>query len=90
MVSLNDLGTVEAIRDFGMNFGLLKYFRLYGMRQQLELLHFLVHSWDPMDQDFHIGGKVFPILIDDVYFLIGFSRRGAPISLLGFSSGLNN
>ena len=45
MVSLNDPGTIEALRDCG----LLKYFRLSGMRQQLELLQFLVHSWDPTE-----------------------------------------
>ena len=60
MVSLNNPGIVEALK----NCGLLKYFRLSGMRQQLELLQFLDHSWDPTDQAFHIGGKVLPILID--------------------------
>jgi len=45
MVSLNDPGTVEALR----NYGLLKYFKLSGMRQQLELFQFLVHAWDPTD-----------------------------------------
>ena len=31
VVSLNDLDTIEALRDYG----LLKYFRLSGMRQHL-------------------------------------------------------
>jgi len=83
MVALNDPGIVEALRDCG----LLKYFMLFRMRQQLELLQFLVHSWDPTDQPFHIGGKVLPILIDDVYFLIVLLRHGAPISLSGFAHG---
>ncbi len=83
MVSLNDPGTIEALR----NCGLLKYFRLSRMRQQFELLKFLVHAWDPVDQDFHIGDKVVPILIDYVYFLTGLLRCGAPISLSGFSCG---
>ena len=77
MVALNDPGTVEALK----NCGLLKYFRLSGMRQQIELLQFLVHAWDPTDQVFHIRDKVVPITIDDIYFLTGLSRRGAPISL---------
>ena len=33
MISLNNQGTVEALK----NCGLLKYFRLSGMRQQIEL-----------------------------------------------------
>ena len=38
MISLNDPSTIRALRDCG----LLKYFRLSGMRQQIELLEFLV------------------------------------------------
>lgn len=34
MVALNDPGAIEALRDCG----LLKYFKLSGMRQELELL----------------------------------------------------
>lgn len=83
MVSLNDSGTVEALK----NCGLLKYFRLFGMRQQSELLQFLVHAWDSIDQAFHIRDKVFPILIHDVYFLIELLRCGAPISLSSSSRG---
>ena len=28
-----------------------------------------------------------PILIDDIYFITGFSRRGAPISIVGSALG---
>ena len=83
MVPLNDPSTIEALRDCG----LLKYFMLFGMRQQLELLQFLVHSWDPTEQVFHIWDKVLPILIDDIYFLTRLSRRGAPIALSGSARG---
>ena len=83
MVSLKDLGIVETLRDCG----LLKYFRLFGIRKQLELLQFLFHSWDPKNQAFHKGDKVLPILIDDIYFLIECSRHGAPISLSGSARG---
>ena len=38
MIALNDMGTVRALRDCG----LLKYFKLSGMRKQIELLEFLV------------------------------------------------
>ena len=83
MVALNNPGTFEAVK----NYWFLKYFKLSGIRQQIELLQFLVCAWDPTDQTFHIRDKMVPITIDDIYFLIGLSRRGAPISLSGFSHG---
>jgi len=69
------------------NCGLLKYFKLSRMRQQIELLQFLVHAWDLTDQTFHIRDKMVPITIDDVYFLTGLLRWGAPISLSGLAHG---
>ena len=77
MVSLNDLSTLRALRYCG----LLKYFCLLGMRQQIEPLEFLVRAWDLAIQAFHIRKKVVPITVEDVYFLTGLSRRGLPISL---------
>ena len=62
MISLNDLGIVRALRDCG----LLKYFWLSGMRQQIELLEFLVRAWDPAIEAFHIKNQVVPITIEDV------------------------
>ena len=83
MVSLNDPGNIKALK----NCGLIKYFKLSGMRQQIELLYFLVHEWDPLDQNFHITDKMVPITIDDIFFLTRLLRRGAPISLSRFSCG---
>ena len=83
MISLNDLGTVRALIDCG----LLKYFHLSGMRQQIEILEFLVRAWDLDIEAFHIRNRVVPIIVEDVYFLTGLLRRGFPISLLGFSLG---
>ena len=79
MISLNDPGTVRALRYCG----LLKYFRLSGMRQKIELLEFLVQEWDPAIEEFHIKNQLVPIIVEDVYFLIGLLRRGLPISLSG-------
>ena len=67
MIDLNDSSTVRALRYCG----LLKYFKLSGMRQQIELLEFLVRAWDPMIEAFHIKNQVVPIIFEDVYFLIG-------------------
>ena len=83
IIFLNDMGTIRALRDCG----LLKYFHLSGMRQHMELFEFLVRAWDPEIEGFHIRKKVVPILVEDIYFLIGLSRRGLPISLLGSTLG---
>lgn len=42
---LKNQGTVNALK----NCGLLKFFCLSNMRQQMELLQSLVHAWDPID-----------------------------------------
>ena len=83
MISLNDPGIVRALRDCG----LLKYFKLSGMRQQIEILEFLVRAWDPAIEEFCIKNQVLSIIVEDVYFLIGLSRRGLPISLTGSTVG---
>ena len=83
MISLNDLSSVRYLRDCGLP----KYFKLSGMRQQIELLEFLVRAWDWVIEGFHIKNKVSSITVEDVYFLTGFSRRGLPISLIGSTVG---
>ena len=83
MIALNDLGTVRALRDCR----LLNYFKLLGMRQKIELLEFLVRAWDLVIEAFHIKNQVVCITVEDVYFLIGLSRRGLPISLSGSTVG---
>lgn len=81
MVSINNQGTVVALR----NCGLLKYVRLSNVKQQIKLLQYLVLSWDHTDQGFQIRGKMIPFTIDDIYFLTGLLRQGAPISLSRFT-----
>jgi len=46
MVSLHDSGTVTALR----NCGLLKFFRISSMRQQINLLQYFLNAWDPTNQ----------------------------------------
>ena len=79
MIALNDPATVIALRDCG----LLKYFKLSRMRQQIELLEFLVRAWEPVIEAFHIKNQVLSITVEDVYLLTSLSRRGLPISLTG-------
>ena len=40
-----------------------------------------------MIEAFHIKNQVVPIIVEDVYFLIGLLRRGLPISLSGSTVG---
>jgi hypothetical protein len=83
MLALHDPVTVNALR----NCGLLKFFRISSMRQQINLLQYLLDAWDPTNQVFQIRGKSIPLTVVDIYFLTGLSRRGAPISLSGSARG---
>jgi hypothetical protein len=75
--------TIAALR----NCGLLKYFRIPGMRAQVRLLEYLVHMWDPDQQVFHVGVHTLSLDIEDIYFLTGLSRRGYHVSLTGSRGG---
>ena len=83
MIVLQDLATVTALR----NCGFLKFFRISSMRQQISLLQYLLDTWDPATQVFQIKGKNIPFTMEDIYFLSGLSRWGAPVSLSGPSPG---
>jgi hypothetical protein len=69
----NDPGMVMALRQCG----LLKFFKIQGMRAQLRLLEYLVHMWDVNEQAFHVGAHTLTIDIEDIYFLTGLSHRGS-------------
>jgi hypothetical protein len=75
----NDSGTIAALRDCG----LLKFFRILGMRSQLRLLEYLVHMWDVDQQLFHVGVHTLTLDIKDIYFLTGLSWRGYHATLTG-------
>jgi hypothetical protein len=75
--------TIDALRDCG----LLKYFRIPGMKAQVRLLEFLVRMWDPDQQVFNVGAHTLSIDIEDIYFLTGLSRRGYYVSLTGSRGG---
>ena len=51
--------------------GLLKYARLELVRDQEDLLRWLIQQWDERHHDFRIGGNELSIEKDDVYFLTG-------------------
>jgi hypothetical protein len=82
-MDLNDPGTINALRQCG----LLKFFKIQGMRAQLRLLEYLVHMWDVNQQVFHVGVHVLSLDIEDIYFLMGLSHRGAHVTLTGGQGG---
>jgi hypothetical protein len=57
------------------------------MRAQFQLLEHLVRMWDPDQQVFNVGAHTLTIDIEDIYFLIGLSRRGSHVSLSGSRRG---
>jgi len=62
MVALHDPGTVTAL----WNSGLLNFFRISSMRQQINLLQYFLNAWDPTNQVFQIRGKSIPLTIVDI------------------------
>jgi hypothetical protein len=82
-LSRNHPPTIAALR----NCGLLKYFRIPGMRAQVRLLEYLVRMWDPDQQVFHVGVHTLSLDIEDIYFLTGLSRRRHYVSLTGGRGG---
>ena len=79
----NDPGIVAALWDYG----LLKFFRILGMRAQLRLLEYLVHMWNMDQQLFHVGFHTLTLDIEDIYFLTGLSRCGYHASLTNGRAG---
>jgi hypothetical protein len=75
--------TIAALRDCG----LLKYFCIPGMKSQVKLLEYLVRMWDLDQKVFNVGAHTLSINIEDIYFLIGLSRRGYYVSLTSSRGG---
>jgi hypothetical protein len=73
----HDPGTINALWQCG----LLKFFKIQGMRAQLRLLEYLVHMWDVNQHEFHAGAHILTIDIEDIYFLTGLSHHGARVTL---------
>jgi hypothetical protein len=76
-MDLNDMGTINFLRQCG----LLKLFKIQGMRSQLRLSEYLVHPWDVDQQVFHVGVHV--IFLDNkyIYLLMSLSFRGVQMAL---------
>ena len=72
-------GYIAALRDFG----LLKFFWTPSMVSHEWLLEHIMQMWNPEQQYFEVGAHILMVEVEDIYFLTGFSRWGAPISLIG-------
>ena len=55
----NDPSTIQTLKKYGF----LKFFWLLGMRQQMELLEFLVHSWDVQAWALRLGEHLLKIKV---------------------------
>ena len=51
------------------------------------LLEHILWMWNPEQQYFEFGAHILTLEVEDIYFLTGLSRRGAPISLTGSRGG---
>jgi hypothetical protein len=53
-----------------------KFFQVGGMRAQRRLLNILIDYWNSDVEDFMLVGQSLTITVEDIYFIIGLSRRG--------------
>jgi hypothetical protein len=73
-----------------MQCGLLKFFLCPFMRAQPRLLNSLVDYWHLDAEAFMLEGKSLVVMIEDIYFLSGLSRRGESINFWTFPLGPHN
>ena len=74
---------IAALRDCGI----LKFFQTPSMVSHEQLLEHILWMWNPEQQYFEVGAHILTVEVEDIYFLIGLSRQGAPISLIGSHGG---
>lgn len=80
---MNDQQALDALRGCG----LLKFFKMPNMRENTHLLEMLIHYWNVEDDSFMIDQMPLRIEIEDIYFIIGLSRRGEVVHSMGCSRG---
>lgn len=83
VIATNYPGIIQALT----NCGLLKYFWILSMRAQTDMFQYLVRTWDVQGHHFRIGEHIVTINIEDIYFWIGLSWRGAHNSFYGYWRG---
>ena len=76
-------GCIDTLRDYGF----LNFFHTPNMVSHERLLEHILRMLNPEQQYFEVGAHILTIEVDNIYFLIGLSRQGAPISLTGSPGG---
>ena len=74
----NDPMTIRALRECGI----LKYFRVSGMRPHVCLMDHLIRMWNPNQQHFQVGTHILTIDVKDIYLLTILSSRGSPVVVI--------
>ena len=74
-----NVGCIAALRDCG----LLKFLWNPSMVSHELLLEHILWMWNLEQQYFEVGSDIIIVEIEDIYFLTGLLRWGAPISLTG-------
>ena len=69
------------------NYGILKFFRTPSTVSHERLLEHILRIWNIEQQYFEVGAHILTVEVEDIYFLTGLSRRGAPILLTGSCGG---
>ena len=69
------------------DYGILKFFWTPSMESHERLLEHILRMWNPEQQYFEVGAHILIVEVEDIYFLTGLSRWGAPISLTGSHGG---
>ena len=57
------------------------------MKAHIRLLEYIINMWDPQQEHFFVGVHIFPIEIEDIYFLTGLCMRGSQEILFGARGG---
>ena len=76
-------GCIAVLRDYGI----LKFFHTPNMVSHEKLLENILRMWNREQQYFKVGAHILTVEVEDIYFLIGLSRWGSPISLTGSHGG---
>ena len=57
------------------------------MISHVKLLEYILRMWKLEQQHVEVGAHILTVEVEDIYFLIGLSRCGEPISLIGSRGG---
>ena len=53
------------------------------MKFHVRLLEYILRMWNLEQQSVEVGAHILTVEVEDIYFLIGISRQGERIALMG-------